>query len=208
MSNSNPFEAEAVQNYSRKCCVALVLDTSGSMAGEPISKLNQSIQDFLGEIWNDTMDIGQKLEIGVITFDSKVERICEPKFAEFICVPTLSAGGDRRMVDGVREGINMVSQRKNWYKSTGQCYCRPWVIMISSSVPTVDPNNQLTCLAAEILEGMEKKHFNFLSIGAESSSRLVIHELLGSKAANPAILNLAEFLSFIRVLFLPKAIGS
>ena len=207
MNNNNPFQAEAVQNYAQKCCVALVLDTSGSMDGQRISQLNQGIQAFFDEINNDTFNLGQKIEIGVITFGGKVERICEPKFVDSICLPTFSAGGDRRMVDGIREGINMVNQRKHWYKSTGQRYYRPWVIMISSGAPSDDPDGQFACLAADILDGMEKMHFHFLSIGAENSSRAVVHEHLESKASGPAILNLAEFISFIRVLFLPKAIG-
>ena len=45
-----PFEAEEVQNYSQKCCVALVLDTSSSMAGDSIDQLNFGIQSFLKEI--------------------------------------------------------------------------------------------------------------------------------------------------------------
>ncbi len=56
-----PFEAEEVQNYSQKCCVALVLDTSSSMAGDSIDQLNFGIQSFLKEIRSDTANLGQKL---------------------------------------------------------------------------------------------------------------------------------------------------
>ena len=73
-----PFEAEEVQNYSQKCCVALVLDTSSSMAGESIDQLNQGIKGFLKEIIADNANLGQKLELGIITFDSKVQRVSEP----------------------------------------------------------------------------------------------------------------------------------
>ena len=118
-----PFEAEEVQNYSQKCCVALVLDTSSSMAGPSIEQLNFGIQSFIKEIMADKPNLGQKLELGIITFDTTVTRVSEPKLAEFTNFKPLIVNGTTMMVDGVREGIKMVSQRKEWYKKTGQNYC-------------------------------------------------------------------------------------
>ena len=60
MSTSNPFQAEAVQNYAQKCCVALVLDTSTSMDGQRIDQLNAGIQAFIQEIQGDPANLGQK----------------------------------------------------------------------------------------------------------------------------------------------------
>ncbi|MEY3851901.1 MAG: hypothetical protein RI910_881, partial [Verrucomicrobiota bacterium] len=77
-----PFEAEEVQNYSQKCCVALVLDTSLSMTGSSIDQLNAGIRSFLKEIEADNANLGQKLELGIVTFDSKVRRVSEPKLVE------------------------------------------------------------------------------------------------------------------------------
>ncbi len=130
-----PFEAEEVQNYSQKCCVALVLDTSLSMTGSSIDQLNAGIRSFLKEIQADNANLGQKLELGIVTFDSNVRRVSEPKLVEFIQFRSLEVEGTTMMVDGVREGIKMVEQRKEWYKSTGQKYFRPWVIMITDGDP-------------------------------------------------------------------------
>ena len=60
MSSHNPFQAEAVQNYAQKCCVALVLDTSSSMAGPSIDQLNQGIQSFFQEIAADPANNSQQ----------------------------------------------------------------------------------------------------------------------------------------------------
>jgi uncharacterized protein YegL len=199
MSSSNPFQAEAVQNYAQKCCVALVLDTSTSMEGTRIDQLNAGIQAFIQEIQDDPANLGQKLEIGVITFDSTVERICEPKLAEFIDLDPLSAQGSTCMVDGVREGINMVRQRKDWYRSTGQKYYRPWVIMITDGEPDPAQMAELPALAAEIEAGMKNKDFCFMAIGVEGADAGVLQTISNSEIP-PRMLAGLKFAAFFRWL--------
>jgi len=199
MSNANPFQAEAVQNYAQKCCVALVLDTSTSMEGQRIDQLNAGIEAFLQEIQDDPANLGQKLEIGIITFDSTVERICEPKLAEFIDHAPLSAQGSTCMVDGVREGINMVRQRKDWYRSTGQKYYRPWVIMITDGEPDPAQKALIPQLAAEIEAGMKAKDFCFMAIGVEGADTSVLQTISNSEIP-PRMLAGLKFAAFFRWL--------
>lgn len=172
-----PFEAEEVQNYSQKCCVALVLDTSSSMAGASIDQLNFGIRSFLDEISADKPNLGQKLELGIITFDSAVTRVSEPKLAESIDFKPLTVNGTTMMVDGVREGIKMVGQRKQWYKSTGQTYFRPWVIMITDGDPDSDQQGELPKLAAEIRQGMDDEDFWFMAIGVTGAKMSTLEQI-------------------------------
>ena len=200
MSTSNPFQAEAVQNYAQKCCVALVLDTSMSMkTDQRIDQLNAGIHAFIQEIQGDPANLGQKLEIGIITFDSTVERICEPKLAEFIDHAPLSAQGSTCMVDGVREGINMVRQRKDWYRSTGQKYYRPWVIMITDGEPDPAQKVMIPALSAEIEAGMKNKDFCFMAIGVEGADTAVLQTISNSEIP-PRMLTGLKFAAFFRWL--------
>ncbi len=176
-----PFEAEEVQNYSQKCCVALVLDTSSSMAGESIDQLNQGIKGFLKEIIADNANLGQKLELGIITFDSKVQRFSEPKLAESLDFKPLKVNGTTMMVDGVREGIKMVGQRKQWYKSTGQKYFRPWVILITDGAPDSDQLGALPGLGLEIRTGMEAEEFWFMAIGVAGANMSILEDISSDK---------------------------
>jgi uncharacterized protein YegL len=199
MSTANPFQAEAVQNYAQKCCVALVLDTSSSMEGVRIDQLNAGIRAFLDEIKADNANLGQKLEVGIVSFNSEVERVCEPKLVEFIDFQGLSTDGTTRMVDGVREGISMVRQRKDWYKSTGQKYYRPWVIMITDGEPDSDQKNQLPSLAAELEQGMRNKEFCFMAIGVEGADTHVLQAISNSEIP-PRMINGLKFADFFRWL--------
>jgi uncharacterized protein YegL len=204
MSSTNPFQAEAVQNYAQKCCVALVLDTSSSMdassaMGRRIDQLNAGIQAFFDEIKADNANLGQKLEVGIVSFNSGVERVCEPKLVEFIDFQGLQTSGTTRMVDGVREGINMVRQRKTWYKQTGQNYYRPWVIMITDGEPDDDQKHQLAALAAEIQQGMQNKEFCFMAIGVEGADANVLQSISNSEIPPRMIAGL-RFADFFRWL--------
>jgi uncharacterized protein YegL len=176
-----PFEAEEVQNYSQKCCVALVLDTSMSMRGESINQLNHGIRSFLKEIIEDNANLGQKLELGIITFDSEVKRISEPKLADAIKFSPLDYNGTTKMVDGVQEGIKMVGQRKQWYKATGQKYFRPWVILITDGAPDSDQLGALPALKSEIRSGMEAEEFWFMAIGVAGANMRILEEISSDK---------------------------
>jgi uncharacterized protein YegL len=194
-----PFEAEEVENYSQKCCVALVLDTSSSMAGDSIDQLNYGIQNFIREIMADKPNLGQKLELGIITFDTDVRRVSEPKLAEFINFKPLSVNGTTMMVNGVREGIKMVSQRKQWYKSTGQMYFRPWVIMITDGDPDSDQQGELPKLTEEIRAGMDGEDFWFMAIGV-TGAKMSTLELISHKKMEPRKLSGLKFSEFFRWL--------
>ena len=194
-----PFEAEEVQNYSQKCCVALVLDTSSSMAGDSIDQLNFGIQSFIREIMADKPNLGQKLELGIITFDTTVTRVSEPKLAEFTNFKPLTVNGTTMMVDGIREGIKMVGQRKEWYKATGQPYFRPWVIMITDGDPDSDQQGELPKLAMEIRQGMDDEDFWFMAIGVTGAKMATLEQISHDKM-EPRKLSGLKFSEFFRWL--------
>jgi len=194
-----PFEAEEVQNYSQKCCVALVLDTSISMRGESIDQLNHGIRSFLKEIVADNANLGQKLELGIITFDSAVKRVSEPKLAESIKFIPLDVNGTTKLVDGVREGIKMVGQRKQWYKATGQKYFRPWVILITDGAPDADQLNALPALTSEIRVGMDAEDFWFMAIGVAGANMQILDAISHDKM-KPTPLAGLKFAAFFQWL--------
>ena len=199
MTTSNPFQAEAVQNFAQKCCVALVVDTSTSMVGSKINQLNSGIQSFIDEISADAANLGQQLEIGIITFDSTVQRVHEPKLAQFIDFNPLQASGSTALVDGVREGIQMARDRKQWYKQTGQKYFRPWVIMMTDGEPDSSQADMIPQLAAEIENGMTSKEFCFLALGVEGADEELLQKISSSEMT-PRMLKGLKFAEFFKWL--------
>ncbi len=63
-----PFDhPELVANPEPRCACLLLLDTSGSMQGQPIAELNAGLVTLKDELMADAMAI-QRVEIGVISF--------------------------------------------------------------------------------------------------------------------------------------------
>ncbi len=67
-------ETEFADNPEPRCPVVLVLDTSGSMNGEPIKELNEGLRAFADALKNDRL-AALRVEVAVITFGGKVRAL-------------------------------------------------------------------------------------------------------------------------------------
>lgn len=67
-------QAEFADNPEPRCPVVLVLDTSGSMKGEPILELNNALRDFSAALKNDPL-ASLRVELAIVTFGNGVRAI-------------------------------------------------------------------------------------------------------------------------------------
>ena len=178
MSENNPFNTESPPNFEEKSICCFVLDTSSSMQhDDAIGELNQGLQQFYQDITQDEM-LTNRLEVAVVTFDSEIEVVVPPSLVDNFTMPTLSIKGNTRLVDGARKAIEMVEDRKDWYKQTGQKYLRPWIVLITDGAPNGDQD--VKGLADEIQTGSETKKFVFLPIGVKNADMSVLNQIAGS----------------------------
>ena len=134
------FAGESAQNLEQKCLCVLVLDVSGSMRGEKLDSLNQGVRDFFTQI--QTADgvpesLIDQLEIAIMQYDEEVRILRDPKLLEDgELPPTLTERGSvTETVIAIEEAIKLVEDRKAFYKSTGQSYYRPWIIVMTDGEP-------------------------------------------------------------------------
>ena len=158
------FEGQSPENFEQKCLCVVVADISGSMAGQPINELNRGLRDFQAEIMQDYI-ASQRLEVSVVTFGSEITLMQEPALVNNCRMPTLHAEGSTRLVDGVRQAMRMVEERKNWYKNTGQNYYRPFIVLITDGEP--DGDQDMKSLSTEVRSAVESKKFTFWSLGVQ-----------------------------------------
>ena len=195
------FQGESPENYEQKCLCVLALDVSGSMQGQAIDELNKGLQAFRQEVTNDFI-ASQRLEISIVTFGSQVQCIQEPTLISQADMPTLTALGTTKLVSGVRKAIEIVEQRKQWYKETGQNYYRPMIVLITDGEP--DPDQDLPALAHEIAQNMNGKKFSFFALGVKGFNYDKLAELC-PPPTHPLVLDGYKFAHFFR--WLSNSIG-
>ena len=156
--------AEFAENPEPRCPCLLLLDTSASMSGEPIRLLNEGVMAFKEELTSDDL-ASKRAEVAVVTFGPpKVEVDFET--ADFFVPPTLDANGATPMGAAIEKAIEMVSARKQSYRSGGVAYYRPWIFMITDGAPTDDWSRA----AARVYQGEEASEFSFFAVGVQGAN--------------------------------------
>jgi len=167
---------EQARNKDQKCPVVLLLDTSGSMAGTPIDELNKALIKIKEDILNDTM-LSNRLEVGIVAFDddARVERPID-LISPDTDLPILNIGGVTNLVAGMNKAIELVTDRKNFYKSNGEQYYRPFIVLFTDGAPTNTPE-EIEQLDQTIQKLSDEKRFIFLPFGVDGADMQLLAKL-------------------------------
>lgn len=167
-----PFaDAEFVDNPEPRCPCLLLLDTSGSMTGKPITELNNGLVQFKDELIADSMGM-KRIEIGLITF-GPVQIESDFQTADIFQPPTLTASGDTPMGAAIQHGIDLLRQRKDTYRQNGISYFRPWIFLITDGAPT----DHWQSAAAAVHAGEHSKNFIFFAVGVEGANMDILKQI-------------------------------
>jgi uncharacterized protein YegL len=158
-------------NPEPRCPCVLLLDTSGSMAGMPITQLNEGVRTFRQQLLSDPLAT-KRVEVAVVSF-GPVNIV-----SDFHTVPNfhpqeLETTGDTPLGDAILTGIDMVNRRKKEYKENGIAYYKPWIILITDGAPT----DEWALAAAAVQKGEANKSFAFFAIGVESANMDILRQI-------------------------------
>jgi uncharacterized protein YegL len=194
-----PFGAgvEFADNPEPRCPCLLLLDTSGSMRGQPINELNAGIRLFRDELAADPM-ASKRVEIAIVGF-GPVQVLSDFQTADVFSPPTLEATGDTPMGAAIEEGLTLLEQRKQAYRVNGIAFYRPWIFLITDGGPT----DGWTSAAAKVKSGEAEKHFSFFAVGVQGA-RMDILRQLGTR--EPLMLKELRFRDLF--LWLSNSLGS
>jgi uncharacterized protein YegL len=177
MADQLPYEALAfpdpilVENPSERCPVVLLVDTSGSMAGNPIRELNEGLVALKDSLSADSL-AAQRVEIAVVTF-APVQTIQDFISPASFVPPQLAAKGDTPMGAAIAHGLDLLSARKAAYKAAGVGYYRPWVFLLTDGAPT----DAWSEAAKRVHDGDRGKNFMFWSVGVENANMDILAQI-------------------------------
>lgn len=132
----NESHHDLIDNPTPRCPVALVLDTSGSMSGEPIAQLSAGAQLFLDEVKRD--DLARwSVDLAVYTAGGRADCLQDFIGIEQVAgFAPLAAGGDTPLGLAARMALDGLEARKKAYRDAGVPYYQPWLVLISDGAPT------------------------------------------------------------------------
>jgi len=166
MSESRKLEeaVEFAENSEPRCPCILLLDVSGSMGGAPIKALNEGLGIFRDDLNKDGLT-KKRVEVAIVTFESKVEVLQDFVTADHFEPPTLKVGGETYMGEGINKALDILQARKASYKANAIDYYRPWVFMITDGEPS---DNEVVARAAQRIRDEEaRKKVAFFAVGVE-----------------------------------------
>jgi uncharacterized protein YegL len=158
-------------NPEPRCPCLLLLDTSGSMRGAPITELNAGLAGLKDELSSDSLAM-KRVEIAIVSFgpvNIQTTFCTAPNFFP----PQLVAEGDTPLGAAIQQGLDLLRQRKDEYKANGISFYRPWVFLITDGSPT----DAWEIAAAQVREGEATKSFAFFAVGVAGANMDLLKQI-------------------------------
>jgi len=163
--------AEFAENPEPRCPCILLLDTSGSMKGDPVAQLNEGLVVFKDELTADPL-AQKRVEVALITF-GPVQIHSDFQTVDLFQPPRLEATGETPMGAAILQALALLEQRKQTYKANGISYYRPWVFLITDGAPT----DAWKDAAKKVRSDEEAKKLSFFAVGVEGAHFEILEEI-------------------------------
>ncbi|MEH1856273.1 MAG: VWA domain-containing protein [Nostoc sp.] len=163
---------EFVENPENRCPVILLLDTSGSMSGQPIQELNRGLAAFKQDVQKDSQ-ASLSVEVAMITFGPIVKLTQDFVTIDQFTPPTLEVGGVTPMGAAIEYALDFLENRKQTYKDNGILYYRPWVFLITDGAPT----DYWDSAAQRLRQAEAQSRLSFFAVGVKDADMNILKQI-------------------------------
>ena len=152
-------DEDFAENPEPRCPCLLLLDVSGSMAGEPITGAERGAQGVPRRARG--RRAGRQAGRGGVRDVRPGDVTTEFESAGVFQPPWLQVGGDTPMGEAIVKGLDLVRERKHAYRENGIAFYRPWIFLITDGAPT----DEWADAAAKVKDGEASKSLRLLRRG-------------------------------------------
>ena len=178
---------EFVENPENRCPVILLLDTSGSMSGQPIQELNRGLAAFKEDVQKDSQ-ASLSVEVAMITFGSIAKLMQDFVTIDQFTPPILEVDGLTPMGAAIEYALDFLENRKQTYKDNGILYYRPWVFLITDGTPT----DSWDSAAQRLREAEAQSRLSFFAVGVKDADMNILKQISPPERP-PVMLNGLDF---------------
>lgn len=146
---------EFQDNPEPRCHFVLLADTSGSMSGIKIERVNDGLEMLRTDLC-DNEKARNAVELTVVTFNSTVETLVSWARPDAFTPPKLTAGGKTCLAGAIQRGLDLIEQRRQVYRQAGVMYYAPWLWAITDGKPT--DASALPAAAARLRQAARDPH--------------------------------------------------
>lgn len=130
-------------NPTNRVPIALCLDASGSMGGQPMQELNEGVHLFFEALHADPI-AKASAEVAIIAFSDQAQTVLDFQGLsggvsppEMVCT-----GGSTNLGGGVSLALDRLETRKQEYQKAGVDYFQPWLVLMTDGQPTTTEHTQ------------------------------------------------------------------
>ncbi|AFY30998.1 VWA domain-containing protein [Calothrix sp. PCC 7507] len=163
---------EFVENPENRCPVILLLDTSGSMSGQPIQELNLGLAAFKEDVLRDSQ-ASLSVEVSMITFGPIVKLTQDFVTIDQFTPPILEVDGVTPMGAAIEYALDFLENRKQTYKDNGILYYRPWVFLITDGAPSDSWNSA----AQRLRQAEAQSRLSFFAVGVKGADMNILKQI-------------------------------
>ena len=124
-----------MSDYIRRLPVYLLLDCSGSMAGEPIEAVKQGIKTLIAELKGDPQAL-ETAFLSIITFDSSARQISPLTELMLFKEPQIQAGGATALGGALKILADCIRNEVHTSTATQKGDWKPLVFLMTDGAPT------------------------------------------------------------------------
>ena len=164
-------QAEFADNPESRCSIVLILDVSGSMAGDPINTVNRALGKFRDIIREDSVT-ALRADVAIIEFDDEARVVQDFTNGMDFEPPALAVRGGTNYSQAVNLALDIIEARKQSYREGGVAYYRSLAYFLTDGLPQDDDTDALAQAARRLAQAEENRgiaFFPFLISGENSS---------------------------------------